>query len=69
MPSVGKYPHDVARERQDVPEIYEQNRQQLTRSEANLRQTEDQVSGARPDTEPVLPEADEQAEERAESRD
>ncbi len=67
MPSIGKYPQDVARERQDVPETYEQNRQQLTESKAHLGQTEDPVSGARPETEPVLPEAEEQATNQAES--
>jgi hypothetical protein len=54
-------PNDHARERQDVPETYEQNRERLTESEAELRRTEDPVSGARPETEPVQPEADELA--------
>jgi hypothetical protein len=62
MPSKGKYPQDIAHERQDVPETYDRNRQQLTRSEAELRRTEDPVSGARPETDPGLPEADEQTE-------
>jgi hypothetical protein len=61
MPSTGKYPQDVARERQDVPEVYEQNREKFTEAEAQVRQAGDQVSGARPETEPVEPEADERA--------
>jgi hypothetical protein len=60
MPSTGKNPQDVVRERQDIPEMYQQNREQLTKAEAELRQADDPVSGARPETEPVQPEADEQ---------
>lgn len=59
MPS-GKYPNDIAQDRQDVPEIYDQNREQFTQAEAQLRRADDPVSGARPETEPVQPEADEQ---------
>jgi hypothetical protein len=59
MPSIGKYPNDVRRERQDVPETYEQERERFSESEATLRQTEDPISGARPETEPVEPRADE----------
>ena len=61
MPSVGKYPNDVARERKDVPETYEQNRETFTRAEAELHQGQDRVSGSLPETEPVRPEADERA--------
>ncbi len=60
MPSTGKNPQDVVRDRQDVPETYQQNREQFTKAEAELRQADDPVSGARPETEPVQPEADEQ---------
>ncbi len=60
MPSSGMNHQDVVREGQDVPEMYEQNREQLTKAEAELRQADDPVSGARPETEPVKPEADEQ---------
>lgn len=59
-------PNDHARERQDVPETYEQNRERLSESDAELRRTEDPVSGARPETEPVQPEADELAAEERE---
>ena len=60
-------PNDHARERQDVPETYEQNRERLSESDAELRRTEDPVSGARPETEPVQPEADERTEEKRQS--
>ena len=47
MPSVGKYPQDVAHERQDVPETYEQNRETFTRAEAKLERGDDPA--ARPE--------------------
>jgi hypothetical protein len=67
MPSIGKYPNDVRRDRQDVPETYEQDRERLTESEAHLRQTEDPVSGARPETEPVEPRADQPADDEGDA--
>jgi hypothetical protein len=59
----GKIPSDRVHERQDVPQTYEQNRERFARTEASLRETEDPVSGARPETEPVEPEADELTDE------
>ena len=55
----GKYPNDRANERQDVPETYDRHRERFNRAEAAIRQADDPVSGARPETEPVEPEADE----------
>ena len=51
MPSVGKYPQDVARERQDVPETYEQHRATFTKAEAKLERGDDTAAGPRPDSE------------------
>jgi hypothetical protein len=59
MPSVGKYPNDVARERQDVPETYEQNRETFTKAEARLDRGDDVAAGPPPETDEVEPEADE----------
>ena len=46
-------PNDVANERTDVPEEYEQDKKRLTESEADLRRTVDPVSGTPPPTEPA----------------
>ena len=54
-------PQDVARERVNEAEPYDENHERITRTEAELERTEDPVSGTRPETEPVEPEADEQA--------
>jgi hypothetical protein len=51
-------PNDVANERTDVPETYEQNQKRLRESEAELRHTTDPISGSRPPTEAVEPVAD-----------
>jgi hypothetical protein len=48
-------PNDVANERTDVPETYEQDQKRLAESEAGLRRTSDPVSGTPPPTEPVEP--------------
>lgn len=48
-------PNDVARERTDVPEIYEEEHQRVAESEAELRRTTDPVSGNPPPTEPAEP--------------
>ena len=46
-------PNDVANERTDVPETYERDQKRLAESEADLRRTEDPVSGNPPPTDPV----------------
>jgi hypothetical protein len=56
-------PNDVANERTDVPERYEQNQKRLAESEAALRRTDDPVSGNPPPTDEVDPLA-EDAEDR-----
>jgi hypothetical protein len=38
-------PNDVARERTDAPEIYEEEHELMAESEAELRRTTDSVSG------------------------
>jgi hypothetical protein len=48
-------PSDVANERTDVPETYEQDQQRLAESEAALRRTDDPVSGTSPPTDEVQP--------------
>jgi hypothetical protein len=58
MPSVGKYPNDVARERQDVPETYEQNRETFTKAEAKLERGDDLAAGG-PGAEATETETDE----------
>ena len=68
MPSIGKYPNDVRRDREDVPETYDRDRERLSESEARLRRTEDPVSGARPETEPATTLADEQADDGDDTR-
>ena len=46
-------PNDVARERSDVPELYEEDHERLAESEAEVRRTTDRVSGNPPPTEPA----------------
>ena len=46
-------PNDVANERTDVPETYEQDQKRLAESEAALRRADDPVSGTPPPTEEV----------------
>ncbi|HEU5205743.1 MAG TPA: hypothetical protein VFU17_15735 [Candidatus Limnocylindrales bacterium] len=48
-------PNDVANERTDVPETYEQDQKRLAEYEAALRRTEDPVSGTPPPTDEVQP--------------
>ena len=48
-----RIPNDVARERTDVPEVYDENRERVAESEAELRRTTDPVSGTPPSTEPA----------------
>ena len=48
-------PNDVARERTDVPEIYEEEHERLAESEADLRRTTDPVSGNAPQPQPAEP--------------
>jgi len=48
-------PNDIANERTDVPETYEQDQKRLAESEATLRRTDDPVSGKPPPTEEVQP--------------
>jgi len=51
-------PNDVANERTDVPETYERDQKRLAESEAELRRTDDPISGDLPPTDPVEPAAD-----------
>lgn len=51
-------PNDVAEERTDVPETYEQDRERLAESEAELRRRADPVSGTPPETESIDPVTD-----------
>jgi hypothetical protein len=60
---------DVADERTDVPEIYEQNRERLTRSDAELRSATDPVSGTPSPTEAAETVADGVADENADRRE
>jgi hypothetical protein len=48
-------PNDVANERTDVPETYEQDQKRLAESEAELRRATDPISGQPPPTDPVEP--------------
>ena len=59
-------PNDVANERTDVPERYEQDQKRLAESEAALRRTADPISGQPPPTDPVEPVAE--GEEDGETR-
>lgn len=54
-------PQDVANERTDVPETYDENRERLAESEAEVRRSFDPVSGTPPATEPVEQTVDEDA--------
>ena len=60
MPSTGKYPQDVARERQDVPETYQQNRETFTKAEAKLQRGDDPAADAAA-TDAAQTEADERS--------
>ena len=57
-------PNDVANERTDVPETYERDQKRLAESEAELRRSNDPISGDLPPTDPVEPAADREDEER-----
>jgi hypothetical protein len=46
----GKLPIDRAREAQDDPPIYDEHRERFREHEAALRDADDPVSGARPET-------------------
>ena len=46
-------PNDVANERTDVPDTYEQDQKRLAESDAALRRTDDPISGQPPETEPA----------------
>jgi hypothetical protein len=59
----GKLPSDRVHEQQDVPQTYERNRERFAEAEAALRESDDPVSGARPEAEPVQPLADERTDE------
>jgi hypothetical protein len=51
-------PNDVADERTDIPETYEQDRERPVEPQAELRRTTDSVSGTSPETEPIDPVTD-----------
>jgi hypothetical protein len=51
-------PNDVANERTDVPETYERDQKRLAESEAELRRTDDPISGDLPPTDSVEAAAD-----------
>jgi hypothetical protein len=53
-------PNDVANERTDVPETYQQDQKRLAESDAELRRTGDPVSGNPPPTDEVEPLADDE---------
>ena len=59
-------PNDVASERTDVPEMYEQDQKRVAESEAALRRADDPVSGTPPPTDEVehAPDRDEEREDR-----
>ena len=64
-PVYNRKPNDVARERSDVPEIYEEDHERLAESEAELRRTTNPLSGDPPPTEPPEPVADDEDAERS----
>ena len=51
-------PNDVANERTDVPETYEEDQKRLAESDAELRSATDPISGNPPPTEEVKPVAE-----------
>ena len=55
-------PNDVANERTDVPETYEQDQKRLAESEAELRRATDPISGNPPPTDEVEPLAEAEVE-------
>ncbi|CAN5601451.1 hypothetical protein BH23CHL8_BH23CHL8_13900 [soil metagenome] len=46
----GKLPIDRVREAQDAPKVYDEHRERFASHQAELRDADDPVSGARPDT-------------------
>ena len=52
-------PQDVTNERTDVPETYDESRERLAESKAEVRRGTDPVSGTPPATEPVEQTVDE----------
>ena len=59
-PMYNRNPNDVARERNDVPEIYEEEHERVAESDVELRRTTDPVSGTPPPTDPVDPVIDDE---------
>jgi hypothetical protein len=51
-------PNDVANDRTDVPETYEQDQKRLAESDAAIRRATDPISGNPPPTEEVEPVAE-----------
>ena len=45
----GKLPIDRVRESQDAPKIYDEHRERFAQRQAELRDADDPVAGARPD--------------------
>jgi hypothetical protein len=45
----GKLPIDRVREAQDAPKVYDEHRERFASHQAGLRESEDPISGARPD--------------------
>jgi hypothetical protein len=58
-------PGDRARPRTDDPEVYEQEQERLRVTEAAVRDADDPVSGARPETDEVDPLAEQLSDEEA----
>ncbi|MEX1171974.1 MAG: hypothetical protein WEG56_05105 [Chloroflexota bacterium] len=48
----GKLPIDRVREAQDAPKIYDEHRERFSQRQAELRDADDRVAGARPDATP-----------------
>jgi hypothetical protein len=61
----GKFPNDRANDRTDIPETYDRDRERLRVSEAGIRDADDPVSGARPETDDVDPLAEQVTEDPA----
>jgi hypothetical protein len=63
----GKFPNDRVRDAKDAPDTYDRHRERFSQAEAAMREADDRVSGARPDTQPVEPVPEQRPDEDGDS--
>lgn len=64
----GKLPIDRVNEAEDAPKIYDEHRERFAEQQARLRDADDPVAGARPETEPAEEPLDDETIDQAGTR-